>query len=81
VPAVVERFGRLDGLVVNTAGPPLSTALDARMEQWQEAYDRLLRPAILLATAGAKAMLATGDGGSIVFITSTWAKQPALGGA
>jgi 3-oxoacyl-[acyl-carrier protein] reductase len=81
VPAVVERFGRLDGLVVNTAGPPLLKILDAQMEQWQGAYARLLRPAILLGTAGAKAMLETGDGGSIVFLTSTWAQQPAPGGA
>ena len=76
VPAVVERFGRLDGLVVNTAGPPLLDVLETSEVHWRQAYERLLAPAIALATAGAKVMAGQSEGGSIVFLTSTWAKQP-----
>ena len=76
IPAVIDRFGRLDGLVVNTAGPPLFDMLETTDAHWRQAYERLLSPAIQLATAGAKAMVDQGDGGSIVFLTSTWAKQP-----
>lgn len=79
VSAVVDAYGRLDVLVVNTPGPPILSLLETDMQHWGNAYDQLLRPALQLALAAARVMTAQGSG-SIVFLTSTWVKQPAPGG-
>ena len=79
VPAVLERHGRLDVLVVNTPGPPIRPFLDTTPADWDAAYGLLLRPAVLLAHAAASHMAARGDG-AIVFLTSTWVRQPSPGG-
>ncbi|MGA4538967.1 SDR family oxidoreductase [Uniformispora flossi] len=79
VPGVVAAHGRLDILVVNTPGPRLGPFLDTTDADWAAAYDLLLRPAVQLARAGARQMAAQG-GGCIVFLTSTWVRQPAPGG-
>lgn len=79
VDAVIERFGRLDILVSNTPGPRISPVLDLTDEDWDSGYAALLRPAVQLSRAAGRDMAARGDG-SIVFLTSTWVKQPASGG-
>ncbi|MQY33833.1 4-formylbenzenesulfonate dehydrogenase TsaC1/TsaC2 [Streptomyces sp. RB17] len=79
VPDVVAEHGRLDVLVVNTAGPRLGPFLGTTDEDWAAGYDLLLRPAVQLARAGARQMAEQG-GGCIVFLTSTWVRQPAPGG-
>ncbi|NUS16821.1 MAG: SDR family oxidoreductase [Streptomyces sp.] len=79
VPDVVAQHGRLDVLVVNTAGPRLGPFLDTTDEDWTAGYDLLLRPAVQLARAGARQMAEQG-GGCVVFLTSTWVRQPAPGG-
>lgn len=79
VPGVVRDHGRLDVLVVNTAGPRLGPFLDTTDGDWAAAYDLLLRPAVQLARAGARQMVEQG-GGCLVFLTSTWVRQPAPGG-
>lgn len=79
IPEVLDTYGRLDILVVNTPGPRIMPVIDTGAADFAEAYDLLVRPAVQLATAGARAMVDTG-GGSIVFLTSTWVKQPMAGG-
>jgi NAD(P)-dependent dehydrogenase (short-subunit alcohol dehydrogenase family) len=79
VPEVVRAHGRLDVLVVNTAGPRLGPFLETTDDDWAAAYDLLLRPAVQLARAGARQMADQG-GGCLVFLTSTWVRQPAPGG-
>ncbi|MQY14141.1 4-formylbenzenesulfonate dehydrogenase TsaC1/TsaC2 [Streptomyces sp. RB5] len=79
VPETVAAHGRLDVLVVNTPGPKLGPFLDSTDEDWLRGYDLLLRPAVQLARAGAKQMAEQG-GGCVVFLTSTWVRQPAPGG-
>jgi 3-oxoacyl-[acyl-carrier protein] reductase len=78
VPSVVAEHGRLDIAVINTPGPRVIPFLDTTDEDWAGAYDRLVRPAIRLARDAARQMISQG-GGSIVFITSTWVRQPAPG--
>lgn len=75
---VVKEHGRLDILVSNTAGPPLTPLLGAGDDAWDRAYAMLLRPAVQLSNEAAKHMAASGSG-SIVFMTSSWVKQPAPG--
>ena len=76
---VIDRFGRIDVLVSNTPGPRISPVLDLTDADWDSAYATLLRPAVQLSRAAARDMAARGDG-SIVFLTSTWVRQPASGG-
>jgi len=80
VETVLSTYGRLDVLVVNTPGPPILPALDTTLQHWADAYESLLRPALQLAL-GASRVMAAQRCGSIVFITSTWVKQPVAGGA
>lgn len=79
VDRVVGEFGRLDSLVVNTPGPPLLRVTDTTWQDWQDSHDQLLRPAVLLGTAAARAMSAAGTG-AIAFMTSTWVVQPVEAG-
>jgi 3-oxoacyl-[acyl-carrier protein] reductase len=79
VPDVLAAQGRLDVLVVNTPGPRILSFLDTSVDDWAAAYDLLVRPAVQLAHAGARHMVDNG-GGSIVFLTSTWVRQPLPGG-
>lgn len=76
---VIGRFGRLDILVSNTPGPRISPLLDLSDEDWAGAYASLLRPAVQLSRAAGRHMAPRGEG-SIIFLTSTWVKQPAAGG-
>lgn len=76
---VVQDHGRLDVMVVNTPGPRIVPFLDVQDGDWEAAYNLLVRPAVKLAHDAAKQMVLQGQG-SIVFITSTWVKQPAHGG-
>lgn len=80
VEEVVERFGRLDALVLNTPGPRLKPFLETELSDWEGAFDLLVRPVLQLAMAGGRHMAAN-KSGSILFLTSTWVKQPALSGA
>jgi 3-oxoacyl-[acyl-carrier protein] reductase len=79
VPEVVERHGRLDVAVINTPGPRIAAFMDTSIEDWAGAYDLLVRPAVQLAHDAARHMIEQG-GGSIVFLTSTWVRQPLPGG-
>ncbi|MFF4834873.1 SDR family oxidoreductase [Streptomyces sp. NPDC001315] len=79
IPEVIAAHGALDILVVNTPGPRIMPVLEMERADWDTAYGQLVRPAVQLATAASRAMAANG-GGSILFITSTWVKQPAFGG-
>lgn len=79
VPAIVADHGQLDILVANTPGPKIVSFLQASLADWSSAYDTLARPVLQLARAAAERMVDRGEG-SIVFMTSTWVKQPAPGG-
>ncbi|MGW1025115.1 SDR family oxidoreductase [Streptomyces sp. NPDC002577] len=80
IPDVIAAHGSLDVLIVNTPGPKIMPVLEPTLADWDAAYAQLVRPAVQLA-AGAARVMAENGGGSILFITSTWVKQPAVGGA
>lgn len=79
VQTVVDRFGKLDISVLNTPGPALKPFLQTELSDWQAAFDLLVRPAVQLALASARHMVRN-KSGSIVFLTSSWVKQPAASG-
>lgn len=78
VPQVLRRFGRLDIVILNTGGPTIQPFVQTTAEQWDNAYNALLRPVVIVARAAAEHM-AERRSGALLFITSTWVKQPAPG--
>jgi 3-oxoacyl-[acyl-carrier protein] reductase len=75
VAAVAERFGRLDILVCNAAGPPAATFADAPAEAWQKALDLSLLSTIHLCRA-AVPLMQSRHWGRIICMTSFAARQP-----
>jgi len=74
VNAGVKHFGRLDGLVHNAAAPSLDgTVVDLAEKQWRLEIDVILTGAFLASKHALPAMIA-GDGGSVVFIASQFAR-------
>ena len=84
VASTVERFGRLDILVSNSGGPPLTDAADATEEQWATAVQRSL---LFFARMAREALphLKKAGSGRIVNILASTVYQPipklALSGA
>ncbi|WP_328876177.1 SDR family oxidoreductase [Streptomyces sp. NBC_00287] len=70
-----DRFGSLDVLVLNAGGPPPGRVLEVTDQQWQEAFDLLLRGPLRLAQIALPHMAARGFG-RVVFVTSTAVRQP-----
>ncbi|MGW1814981.1 SDR family oxidoreductase [Streptomyces sp. NPDC002125] len=73
------QLRRVDGNRGHKPGPKLGPFLESTDEGWLRGYELLLRPAVQLARTGARRMAEQG-GGCIVFLTSTWVRQPAPGG-
>lgn len=76
VPQVLAAHGTLDIVILNTGGPTIQPFVDATIDQWDGAYRMLFRPVVTVARAAAVHMAARKTG-SLLFITSTWTKQPA----
>jgi NAD(P)-dependent dehydrogenase (short-subunit alcohol dehydrogenase family) len=77
VAETVNAFGRIDILVNNAGIYPLTPFLEITPAQWDAVINANLRGAFLCAQAAAKQMIAQGDGGAIVNITSIEAENPA----
>ena len=69
----VERFGSLDGVLINAGGPPFGPALELADEQWLDAFRLLIGgPVRLLRTL----IPQMNEGASVLFITSTSVREP-----
>ena len=75
VRATVERFGRVDVLVNNAAGPPSKPFVEITDEEWWTAVGQNLMSAVRLTRLVVPHMRAQG-GGRIINITSFTVKQP-----
>jgi 3-oxoacyl-[acyl-carrier protein] reductase len=69
------RHGALDALILNAGGPPPGGILQIDDDQWQAAFDLLLRGPLRFARAALPGMAARGYG-RIVFVTSAAVRQP-----
>jgi 3-oxoacyl-[acyl-carrier protein] reductase len=80
VSATVDHFGRVD-VLINNAGLLPTAARSERMtlEDWNTALAINLTGPWWLANRAHDAMVATGDGGVVVNITSTAASYPSVG--
>ncbi|KIH99462.1 hypothetical protein LP52_07470 [Streptomonospora alba] len=78
VGGAVERYGRLDVLVVNAGGPPPGDFADVSMEDWDTAYALTLRSAVTAIRAAVPAMRERGFG-RIAVIGSSSVRRPLEG--
>ena len=78
VSRVVGQHGQLDIVVLNTGGPTIQPFISTSLDQWDAAFGSLFRPVVSIAHGAANHMVSRGSG-AILFLTSTWAKQPAVG--
>ena len=75
--ALVKQIGNrnLDGILVNGGGPPAKAALETKIEEWDNAYNLILRwkvEMMLVLTP----LFKKNQYGRILFIESTSVKQP-----
>jgi 3-oxoacyl-[acyl-carrier protein] reductase len=77
VASAVARFGRIDGALISTGGPPAGPADAGTDDQWRVAFESVFLGPARLARAVARAVR---DGqGSIVLVLSSSVKQPIPG--
>src|SRR5262245_65499082 len=75
VAQVLQQFGRLDILVVNSGHVAYGSLEELTEQQWHEAFELLLMSAVRLARLVIPAMRAN-KGGDIVFLGSSTAREP-----
>ena len=77
--AAVARFGRLDGALVSSGGPPSGGVLDTPDSTWRDAFESVFLGALRVVRATASAIqpdaAVDGSGGSIALVLSTSARQ------
>ena len=73
VDAAVRDFGRLDGALVSTGGPPAGRTLDISDEQWIGAFQSVFLGGLRIARAAARVLR---PGGVIAFVRSASVKSP-----
>ena len=74
VSSTVERFGGLDILVNNVGLARGSTVVETSDDEWREAFDQTLMPAIRASRLAVPHLRRRG-GGSIVMIASIWGRE------
>ncbi|MEZ5116793.1 MAG: SDR family oxidoreductase [Candidatus Nanopelagicales bacterium] len=84
VAAAVARFGRIDGAMLNTGGPPASTPLTTTDEAWREGFETVFLGPLRVARSVAAAMSAdparpAGESGALLFTLSTSVRSPFTG--
>jgi NAD(P)-dependent dehydrogenase (short-subunit alcohol dehydrogenase family) len=77
VAGTLERYGRIDGVVVNTGHPAKGDLLAISDEQWHQGLDLLLLPVVRLARLVTPVFERQG-GGAFVNISSFAAQEPNL---
>ncbi|MEO8328856.1 MAG: SDR family oxidoreductase [Candidatus Nanopelagicales bacterium] len=77
VAAAVARFGRLDGALISTGGPPPATVMEADDAAWRAAFETVFLGPVRVAKAVANAV--SDDGGALSFVLSSSAREPIAG--
>jgi 3-oxoacyl-[acyl-carrier protein] reductase len=76
---VLDHFGQVDILVCNTGGPKTSDFVDTGYEEWKAGIDMMLFP-VLNMTKRVIPKMKENKWGRIIYMTSTWVKQPRKSG-
>lgn len=75
---IEKEWGRIDGLLINSGGPPMGAPLDHNDKIWYEAFENLLMTAVRLTRCFVPLMLKQ-KYGRIIGISTTGIKQPITG--
>lgn len=75
--ATMEKYGRIDSLLIHVGGPPKGDLLDIADEDWIKANEMVLLPVIRMSKLVTPIMKDQG-GGSILNITTFSAFEPSL---
>ena len=73
----MEKYGRIDSVLVHVGGPPKGDLLEIDDDDWDKANQMIIKPVIRVAKLVTPIMLEQG-GGSIVNITTFSAFEPSL---
>ncbi len=73
----MEKYGRIDSILVHVGGPPKGDLLEIEDEDWDKANQMIIKPVVWIAKLVTPIMLEQG-GGSIVNITTFSAFEPSL---
>jgi 3-oxoacyl-[acyl-carrier protein] reductase len=76
---VFNHFGRVDILICNTGGPKTTDFVNTGFEDWKNGIDMMLYP-VLKMTERVIPKMKENKWGRIIYMTSTWVKQPQKGG-
>lgn len=71
-----NRWGRLDGALVNGGGPPVGDALTIPDDAWRDSFESVFLGAVRMARVVSEQLT---DGGSLVLVLSTSARVPIPG--
>ena len=77
VSLTMEKYGRIDSVLVHVGGPPKGDLLEIDDEDWDKANQMIIKPVISIAKLVTPIMLGQGCG-SIVNITTFSAFEPSL---
>jgi 3-oxoacyl-[acyl-carrier protein] reductase len=73
VSLALENFGRLDGVLISSGGPPSGAAMAVTDDQWRAAFGSVFLGAVGIARAAADVLQ---PGGVIAFVLSSSVKSP-----
>lgn len=77
IATAVSRFGRLDGALANTGGPPRGTLMTTTDDAWRQAFDSVfLAPVRLAREVALHARRHDVEGVAICFVLSTSVRTP-----
>ncbi|MGY0233046.1 SDR family oxidoreductase [Longispora urticae] len=71
--AALERFGRLDGVLISVGGPARGTAAGTEDDAWRDAFETVFLGSVRMARAAAKQLT---TGGVIGFVLSSSVREP-----
>lgn len=77
VSLTMEKYGRIDSVLVHVGGPPKGDLLEIDDEDWDKANQMIIKPVVSISKLVTPIMLEQG-GGSIVNITTFSAFEPSL---
>jgi NAD(P)-dependent dehydrogenase (short-subunit alcohol dehydrogenase family) len=74
VALAVERFGKLDGMLVSSGMNKVAPTIEMELSDWERVMDANVRGSWLMCQAAGRRMIEQGTGGSIVLVSSTRGK-------